>query len=398
MALISFQQVMNLPEFSQAKILGGMKGNVRSIRFGHVIDLPNVYEWIDYGELIFMTGVGLSDVESDLIKIIRGIDAKNGAGLVLEIGPYINEVPQSVIELSDVLKVPLITLPFQVRINDIMTSIYMMYYETSVGNESIEKLMRRLLYFEYDKSFEDIALHLGYSHQSTYVAAVLQMDHMIENYSRQEFLYTLTNCISGVLRNECKFFGFDDSGYYIVMLPVEAQSSRMDILQLIQKLQNKLTKQHKELTVSAGIGNKYNKLKDFKKSVTEAKNAIRLLRACKRENAVRFYSDIGIYRLFFRMTDYDELLQLLRYHLGELMDYDRENGTDLVNTLDVYLKNSRSISISAEQLFVHRNTLKYRINKAQELLNINLEDANICFNLILAFKIKRFLYDVGEAV
>lgn len=54
---------------------------------------------------------------------------------------------------------------------------------------------------------------------------------------------------------------------------------------------------------------------------------------------------------------------------------DKEQGTDRLKTLQVYLDNERSFITAAQELFVHRNTLVYRVNKILELLTDNIENA-----------------------
>ncbi len=56
----------------------------------------------------------------------------------------------------------------------------------------------------------------------------------------------------------------------------------------------------------------------------------------------------------------------------KLYSYDKENGTELLKTLNVYLRNQSSIAISAELMFVHVNTMKYRIKKIRQLIDSDL--------------------------
>lgn len=394
MKYISFQQVLELPEFKNAKVLGGLKKDTATIKCGHVIELPDVEAWIDYGELLFMTGVGLDDIESNLFKIVKDIKKKGAAGLVLQIGPYIQSIPKAVIARSKELEVPLITLPFNIRLNDIMTSIYMLYYEASVGNESVEAIMRKVLYYDFDDSLVENAIHFGYHPDQSYISLILQPDCYSETYSIPEMSYTLRNFFSRELTIDKKCFILPEGNSYVIMLPIYADYHKSQIYKFLERLQNKIASLYKEITVSIGIGDKFSGLKELKRSTKEAKYALQLLRACNRKNTIRFYNEIGVYQLFFGMKDNMDLKRMLQDILGSLIDYDRENGTSFVDTLEVYLDHNKNIGLSAEQLFIHRNTLKYRVNKAQTILAVNLEDANICFNLRLAFKIKRFLFDI----
>lgn len=396
MAYITFEQVLSLPQMNHAKVISGLKEDLRVIKCGHVIEIPDLEQWIDSGELLFMTGIGLREIEHDLLNILEAIRRKNAAGLVIEVGPYIAELPQSVIDYSEEYQIPLITLPFDARMNDIMTSIYMMYYEISLGNDSVEAMLRKILYYEYDDSVLHSAVHLGYDPELPYRAVVIQPDHIIMEYSSAEMLYCLNNYFARNLSPEHKAFLLPDGSHYIIMLPCEPEMDKLKILHLLQGLQDKLASQYQDVTFSAGIGSPFLKMKDFKQSAIEAQNAMKLLRACKRTKEIRFYEDIGIYRLFFSMMDTDELVHMLGCYLGDLIAYDEENGTSFVDTLEVYLKHNKNIGISADKLYIHRNTLKYRVNKAESILKVDFEDAEVCFNIRLAYKIKRFLNDIHE--
>ncbi|MCC8150923.1 MAG: helix-turn-helix domain-containing protein [Lachnospiraceae bacterium] len=57
-----------------------------------------------------------------------------------------------------------------------------------------------------------------------------------------------------------------------------------------------------------------------------------------------------------------------------LRNYDIETNNTLLHTLDVYLKSHRNESHTADELFIHRGTLKYRLDKISQLTSINLND------------------------
>ncbi len=62
----------------------------------------------------------------------------------------------------------------------------------------------------------------------------------------------------------------------------------------------------------------------------------------------------------------------------------------LCETLENYLKHNCNAKRTAEAMFVHRNTLNYRLKKISELLNCDLEDMNKCLSLKLAFLIMKY--------
>ena len=105
---------------------------------------------------------------------------------------------------------------------------------------------------------------------------------------------------------------------------------------------------------------------------------------------IRFFEDTGIYRLLFRFQDKEELHDISATILGNLIAYDLTNQTELVLTLETYLDCNCNLTAASEALDVHRNTMKYRIKKIQDLLDVDFSDYNQCFQLRLAYKIRKY--------
>ena len=73
--------------------------------------------------------------------------------------------------------------------------------------------------------------------------------------------------------------------------------------------------------------------------------------------------------------------------LLKLLDYDRENQTDLMNTLYEYLDCSQNTQLAAERLFIHKNTLLYRLNKIRSIIDNDLTYSWDLLLLSLSFRI-----------
>lgn len=99
------------------------------------------------------------------------------------------------------------------------------------------------------------------------------------------------------------------------------------------------------------------------------------------------YSELGIFRLFFEIENPEEIRKYSRENLGPLLEADRKNGSDLVGTLRSYLYNNCNLLRTSQALYIHRNTLIYRLNTIKGLLAKDLDDAFVrheLFNSILA--------------
>ena len=81
----------------------------------------------------------------------------------------------------------------------------------------------------------------------------------------------------------------------------------------------------------------------------------------------------------------ERIRALVHPALLTLREQDRVNGSELYETLRVYLENERSLVKTAKALFIHRNTLLYRLEKLHQLVELDLEDAELRLYLTLSF-------------
>ena len=103
------------------------------------------------------------------------------------------------------------------------------------------------------------------------------------------------------------------------------------------------------------------------------------------EETLYTYDKLGIYEILINLTS-DTLVQ--SYIQGVLSSLLESQNKELLETLEIYLNENGNVSKSSEKLFIHRRTLNYRIQKIQELLNMNVDDAESRFILKFCMNIK----------
>lgn len=91
---------------------------------------------------------------------------------------------------------------------------------------------------------------------------------------------------------------------------------------------------------------------------------------------------IGVSDPFIQTTN-----DYISYKVLDILNYDLNNKTDYATTLKTYLSASLSPQLRSEILFIHKNTLIYRINKIKELFDIDFTDADQCFQLYFSFQL-----------
>jgi DNA-binding PucR family transcriptional regulator len=84
------------------------------------------------------------------------------------------------------------------------------------------------------------------------------------------------------------------------------------------------------------------------------------------------------------ISDLGEVERFVQRWLGKLLEYDAQRGSELVRTLSHHLEHGGNYELTAKSLIVHRNTLKYRLQRIRQIGQLDLGDPETWFNLHLA--------------
>jgi GAF domain-containing protein len=125
-----------------------------------------------------------------------------------------------------------------------------------------------------------------------------------------------------------------------------------------------------------------------RRRIREAADAARVGASLAPNGGAVSYDELGAYRYLVHL-DVDEAPHD-RYHqaVEELIEYDRERGARLVETLERYLADRGSVSASARTLYVHPNTVRQRLDRIERVAGLNLGDEDL-LSLELALKLAR---------
>lgn len=100
---------------------------------------------------------------------------------------------------------------------------------------------------------------------------------------------------------------------------------------------------------------------------------------------------MGIYKFLFTNGDNEELRNYCDRRLKKLEEYDSANSTNLIETFLSYYMNGYNATKTAESLFIHRNTLQYRLSKIDELLGLKADDYGEYLEIINCIMVKRMM-------
>ncbi|UFT99955.1 helix-turn-helix domain-containing protein [Radiobacillus kanasensis] len=145
-------------------------------------------------------------------------------------------------------------------------------------------------------------------------------------------------------------------------------------------IENIIEATHREETnkLLFGIGNEYIQLCDVRKSFLQALEVIEITSSIYHtEDAPIEYGKLGMYRFLKTLYEKNSSEGFINRDLLKLIKQDEENNSKLLKTLEIYLANNLKPKKTAKELFIHPNTLLYRMKQILEITEIDFEDFNM---------------------
>jgi len=128
------------------------------------------------------------------------------------------------------------------------------------------------------------------------------------------------------------------------------------------------------LSTSAGISSFVSEPGQMDRGYQEALVALKVARKLHGPGALLNFQDVGTYRLLLDIweRDPDQIRALYDETIGLVDQYDKANNTQLVQTLAVFFKNDESLTQTAGELYAHRHTIRYRLEKIAEITGLSV--------------------------
>ena len=142
------------------------------------------------------------------------------------------------------------------------------------------------------------------------------------------------------------------------------------------------------LRVTVGIGTVAENLKELSSSFRESQVAIEVGKVFDTKKNIINYENLGIGRLIYQLpTTLCEMFLQEVFKKGSLESLDRET----LMTIQAFFENNLNVSETSRKLFVHRNTLVYRLEKIRKLTGLDLREFEHAITFKVALMVKKYL-------
>lgn len=109
------------------------------------------------------------------------------------------------------------------------------------------------------------------------------------------------------------------------------------------------------------------------------------------DSLIIYYEDILLYHFMELASHGANLERFCRPEIRRIEEYDQKYGTSLKESVEAYLESGRNIQRAARKMNIHKNTLRYRLERVETIFEIDLTNENTCFNLQFSLRMYRMI-------
>lgn len=372
-------------------MIAGEQGLSNMVSWVHMIETKEASTFLEGGEIAFTTGIGLNNSLS-ILDLVENIWKNNAAGVVLNIGPFLESIPQEVIAFGNSHDFPVFTVPWKTHIAEIMRIFSYMITKSEQANLEIAAAFKNALFFPKQEELYVVPLsqhgfNLNWNYYSCAIRITQSLRHSISQKRLEAVCLDIDNHLQH--RKYKKFAIFYNENQLIAITGNYTEENMTCFTHDIHEYLSRYLQKNERFYISIGKSTK--SIRCLYKSYHQALSIQNFLQNQKNSSDLLSYSDMGIYKLLLGIEDRDILEEYYEKTIQPLITYDLKNDSDLSKVLWCYLKHNGSVKDTADELFVHRNTVNYKLNRVAEILNINLSSLDTRLQLTLGFMLQDML-------
>lgn len=234
-----------------------------------------------------------------------------------------------------------------------------------------------------DMSSQLVNLNLGYGNKAIDYAIIGVKADMADHISSRKLESAFERTIYSY-KKHWGGFKVDNMMFYVLN-----DFSDDEIESIAEKIQSEKERYISVNKLYVAVSKTNNKLKSLPKTYRIVLRMLRL--AVRADMTPMFYDRLEVKKLILAVDDISLLESIYNENLKKLEVYGRDNGTDYMSFLSLYLKYDGSVQRVAQETFVHRNTINYQLAKIKKILGNNLKTFEERFKIILAFEVRDVL-------
>ncbi|MHB1314665.1 MAG: PucR family transcriptional regulator [Christensenellales bacterium] len=166
------------------------------------------------------------------------------------------------------------------------------------------------------------------------------------------------------------------------------------ILPIAQNIQNEMQNIHTGYQFGIGIGSLAKSLAEFNHSYKTSRISLMMANQVLGKGQIGNYNQSNIYKLLYEDEKGANFGKYIEQYIAPLLKVDAQTNGALLKTLQLFFKLGRSNRKCSKEMFVHQNTIIYRLKKIEKICGLDLNDPNDIMVMEIALK----MYEISKAI
>ena len=341
-------------------------------------------DMIEENSIIFTTGVNIENA-ADLEELVLLQSKSKASGTVLVLGGFLKSVPQSVIDYCNENQYPLFIIHHERALSKVMRILSYEILRSEKASIELSAALKDAISFPSKVDlYLPVFQEYGFMEYNTYCMAVVEPSDRREHLERGTAVKMIKVIEKILMSYGDKSFIISSESVFLILFSNYIPER---IIFIIEKILSALKKMY-PLGFYLSIGPNLSGITHISESYQYAEKINSFLKNQNIKNQVYEFDKLGLYKVIMSVQNTKVLKNYMTEMLGKLIEYDKENKTNLYEVLKLYLDNDGSVKAVSELLFLHRNSINYKIKKIEELLQCDLSTTKVRTKLYLAFLIE----------
>ena len=381
--------LFRLPIFKDIRIIAGNDGLNRKVEYITVMEVPDIKRWLKGNDFLITSLYSVRKSEEEQCKLIEEL-ADTCCCIAVKTGEYVSVIPESVKEMANKHGLPLLEIPHHVTYIDLIIQVMNLIFEEEGSSAILEKYIKDIIYENYSDEIlmAERGRLFGFDVENDYFSAVnisFRKKYSPTEHEKKKLRF-LSQSVKQLVKSspfvrECYMIPLEKGSILFLESENENNLKRFLHTQITEQLFEKLWNGRSEV-LAFGIGPVLHGMLGIRDSYSATYKAARVGQKLKPDQFVFSYDKIATFcelEDFFAGGKGQNFAKIL----------DELQSQEMLDTLITYFESNNSIDETAERMFIHKNTVKYRLNRVQESTGLYLKKPDDNFQLYLAVLAKK---------
>lgn len=398
---LTVKDIKELWNNGQAELVAGAEGLDRPVAFYDMMEQPDIKPWLRKELLLITTGYAIRNDREAVLTLIRDLNEAGASALAIKTR-FFDRFPQEALELADSLHFPLFFLDNGVGFVEVVYPVMValveaksgmeMYTRYQIGQVEKKKLDQKFYFdltrgdFDREEEAQMRAVSLYWPHLPIRVMEILPSSGSEEvpekkrekaRKKTEEFLMKQNVIYNSISFPKKDLILFQEPGRPGAF-EKELETFRENLVRTV--------KQEYHILVS-GRAESYLKVAEADRQLGELR---RLTGIPTVEEKTLWWEQMEYEELLLQISRLPEVHSYIEERFRNLVEYDQKHEARLLWTLEELMQNNGSRKETAEKLFLHRNTMAYRVKKIEEILGCSLGDPRTVQELAFLCKMREY--------